>query len=170
MSDKFLDLLGDIGEANDSDISLVDAALAIAAIQGDVASIERYQNHIQKLCDQVKSRHEAFIKEGAQDNVATQIAALKDIIADKHEYSGDEETYDDLQNVDLIRVIERRKGMPVAIALIYIHVARAQGWQVKALSFPAHVVCRIEKEAERVLFDPFHKCKILEAHDLRQML
>ena len=170
MSEDYIRYLESVGDCEDVDINLSKTALTIAAFQNDVASIERYENHIQKLCDQVKLRFEELVNEGAQDDTATHLAALKYIISDKHEYAGDAENYDNLENVNLIRVIERRKGMPVALALIYIHVARAQGWRADPLSFPAHVICRIEYEGERFLFDPFNGCKMVEAHDLRHML
>lgn len=60
--------------------------------------------------------------------------------------------------------------MPVSLALLYIHVGQAQGWQVESLSFPAHVICRIEKEGQRILFDPFNSCAVMQAADLRAML
>ena len=42
-------------------------------------------------------------------------------------YRGDEETYDDLDNANLMRVIERRKGLPVALGILYLYAARSQG-------------------------------------------
>lgn len=170
MAQDSLKTLEKYGAGKDEDINLADCALAMAAIDSPGISIERFQNHIKKLISEVGGRHSLLIKEGATDDAATQLAALKHIIADQYEYVGDENTYDDLQNVNLMRVIERRKGMPVALALIYIHVGQAQGWHVEALSFPAHVVCRIEKEGARILFDPFRCCAVLQAADLRQLL
>ncbi len=164
------DILDQSGQINDKDLNLANVALAMGAYNSHGLHIERYQRHIQTMVDEVMLRHNELLAEGATDDAATQLAALKHIIADKHEYAGDEETYDDLQNVNLIRVIERRKGMPVAIALLYIHVGQAQGWDVVALNFPAHVVCRIQKDGQVLLFDPFHQCKILQAADLRQLL
>lgn len=167
-------ILDQAGRLKDEDLNLANIALAMAASQSsdkkDLIHIERYQHHIQTMVDEVALRHALLIEEGAKDDVATQLAALKHIIADKYEYEGDADTYDDLQNVNLIRVIERRKGMPVAIALLYLHVGLAQGWDLAALNFPAHVVCRIQKEGQIFLFDPFHKCKILQAADLRHLL
>ncbi len=170
MAQDSLKILENYGTGKDEDIDLVGCALAMAAIESPGISIERFQNHIKKLEEEVAARHALLIKEGAVDDAATQLAALKHIIADQHEYIGDENTYDDLQNVNLMRVIERRKGMPVTLALIYIHVGQAQGWQVEALSFPAHVVCRIEKNGMRILFDPFNCCAVLQAADLRNLL
>src|SRR3546814_8592275 len=41
-------------------------------------------------------------------------------------YHGDTESYDDPQNADLVRVIDRRMGLPVSLGVLYIHAARAQ--------------------------------------------
>jgi regulator of sirC expression with transglutaminase-like and TPR domain len=163
-------ILDQAGQAKDADINLADTALAMAAIDSPGISLARYQNHIQTIIDEVASRHALLIEEGADDDAGTQLAALKHIIADKYEYTGDEETYDDLQNINLIRVIERRKGMPIAVSLLYLHVGLAQGWSLAALSFPAHVVCRIEKKGQVILFDPFNRCDILQAADMRRLL
>ncbi len=168
--DEYLQILTKYGAGPDQDIDLAECAILMAALDNQTLSIDRYKNHIQKLIKDVGARHQDLLGEGATDDAATQLAALKHIIADENEYAGDEENYDDLQNVNLIRVIERRKGMPVALALIYIHVGLAQGWQVEALSFPAHVVCRMEKNGARLLFDPFQQCNLLQAADLRNML
>lgn len=159
-----------IGLLNDSDINLAKTALLLGAINSPGISLDRYENHILRLCDEVTQRHAFLIKEGANDDAGTQLAALKHVFIDTHDYRGDLENYEDLQNANLLRVIDRRKGMPIGISLLYIHVGLAQGWQIEALNFPAHVVCRIEKDGQRILFDPFHSCKTLQAADLRQLL
>ena len=78
--------------------------------------------------------------------------------------------YDNLQNANLIHVIDRRMGMPIALSLLYIYVGEQQGWRLNALNFPAHVVCSIEKDGKKLLFDPFNQCKLLNAADLRMYL
>ena len=171
MSQPALDIIKASSVLPDHDINLAKCALAVAAIDSPNISLGRFEHHIQTLIDEVALEYAALLEAGADDDAATQLAALKRIICDRHEYEGDETSYDDLQNVNLMRVIERRKGMPVTLSLLYIHVGLAQqGWKVEALSFPAHVVCRIEKEGERILFDPFNGCKILHAPDLRHLL
>lgn len=170
MSQELSKILETYGQGDDGDIDLAECALLIAVQDSPGISLDRYKNHIRKLIDGVGQRHADLLSSGAKDDAATQLAALKHVIADTHEYAGDSDHYDDLQNANLIRVIERRKGMPVSLGLIYIHVGLAQGWMIDALNFPAHVVCRIEKNGERLLFDPFHQCNVLQAPDLRQLL
>jgi regulator of sirC expression with transglutaminase-like and TPR domain len=162
--------LDKVGQEEDSNIDLAKTALMIGVIESPSLHLGRYEHHIQKLIDEVAARYKELQGAGADDTSETQLAALKFVMIDTHNYSGDIERYDDLQNMNLIRVIERRKGIPAALSLIYMHVAQAQGWGVTALNFPAHVICRIEKEGKRLIFDPFNGCAVLNAPELRVLL
>ena len=159
-----------LADTPDADIELAQAALALAALAQPGLSTDRYEFHLVKLARDVTERHQALIRSGAKDDAETQLAALKHVIADIQGYNGDRETYDDLQNADLIRVIERRKGLPVTLAILYIHAGRAQGWDVCGLDFPGHFICRIEKDGRRLVFDPFDSCRLLDAPALRALL
>jgi regulator of sirC expression with transglutaminase-like and TPR domain len=154
----------------DAEIDLAPAALALAATAQPVVSLERYYNHLKKLCDETGTRHAELLKAGAVDDAATQLAALKHIIADQHGYTGDAETYDDLQNASLLRVIDRGKGIPISLAILYIHAGKTQGWDIAGLDLPGHFICRLQKDGQRILFDPFENCKKLEAPDLRALV
>lgn len=162
--------LKSVGQSDDSDINLFKAAIALAAQDHDGVSLDKYFNHLTKLTGAVQERHKALLDGGADDDAATQLAALKHIIADQEGYAGDAETYDDLQNADLIRVIDRRAGMPIALSVLYVQVGRELGWAVDGLNMPGHFVCRIEKDGERLIFDPFDCAKMLNAPDLRALL
>jgi len=82
-------------------------------------------------------------------------AALTQVLAEQHCYTGDRRTYEDLQNANLIRVIDRRKGLPVALGILYIHAARAQGWRASGINFPGHFLISVEDDDERIILDPF---------------
>ena len=96
--------------------------------------------------------------------------ALNEIILLKYGYCGDELTYDDLQNANLMRVIDRRKGLPVVLGILFIDVARAQGWQAAGLAFPGHFLIRLAERAERLILDPFHGGQVCGAAELRELL
>lgn len=162
--------LRSLSSVADEDIDLGRAALALAALEQPGISTERYQFHLEKLAGDVKQRHDEFLKSGAQDNAETRLASLRHVLSDTQGYTGDHDTYDDLQNANLIRVIERRKGLPVVLAILYVQAGRAQGWDVCGLDFPGHFLCRIEQDGRRLIFDPFDHCRTLEAADLRSLL
>ena len=66
-----------------------------------------------------------------------------EILAERHRLLGDDQTYDDLENANLISVIDRRRGLPVALSILYIHAARRQGWPVEGSNFPGHFLIRL---------------------------
>lgn len=157
------------GVAED-DVDVVKGALALAAREQSGVSMERYVNHLKKIGEDAKAQYKALIDAGAEDDAGTRLASLKHSIVTVHGYKGDIETYNDLQNASLMRVIDRRKGLPVTLALLYLNAAWAQGWDVMGLDFPGHFLCRIEKDGKRLIFDPFYDCKILEAPELRDFI
>lgn len=162
--------LDKIGSLDDGDIDLVQAALSIASQGAPNLSTERYYYHVQKMGVQADKRYKEILKAGGAADAGSQLASLKHILIEKNDYRGNAEEYDNLDNANLVRVIEQRKGLPIALAILYVQVGRLAGFDVSALSFPAHVVCRLDHQGERLIFDPFSDCKLMQAPDLRALL
>ncbi len=164
------EVLIEAGGKDDAELNLFTLALAFAAPSHEGISVDKYFSHAAKIARDVKERHEMLVDAGAEDDVATRLAALKHILHDREGYDGDTETYDDLQNADLMRVIDRRKGLPIALCILYINAGRMNGWQVDGLNFPGHFLARIEHNGQRLIFDAFGGCAVMEAPQLRQLL
>ena len=88
--------------------------------------------------------------------------ALARLLAGRLGYDGDRLSYDDPHNADLISVIDRRRGMPVALGILYLHAARAAGFQAVGLNTPGHFLLRIEFGSDEALIDPFNGGATLE--------
>src|SRR5712691_5278248 len=91
-----------------------EAALALASFERPRVGLLRYRQHLATLARDV-GRHAGAV--GRQPtglsrggDLTARAQALNEIILLKHGYSGDELTYDDLQNANLMRVVDRRKG------------------------------------------------------------
>ena len=156
--------LRDLGASGDPILPIAEAALALASFERPRVGPARYRAHLRLLAHDV-GRHP-----GAAGDLAARARALNEIILLKHAYSGDELTYDDLQNANMMRVIDRRKGLPVALGILYMHAGRAQGWESVGLSFPGHFLIRLSEGIERLILDPFHGGQICGAADLRELL
>ena len=156
--------LRELGAAGGNVLPIAEAALALAAFERPRVGFKRYRDHLRLLARDV-GRHP-----GAVGDLAARTRALNEIILLKYGYSGDELSYDDLQNANLMRVIDRRKGLPVALGILYIHSARAQGWDIAGLAFPSHFLVRLADAAGRVIVDPFHGGQICGAAELRELL
>jgi regulator of sirC expression with transglutaminase-like and TPR domain len=156
------DILQAVGVGPDHPIDLAAAALAFSELDDSSADSSVYLHHLDELASCV-----------ASDSVRSALdaqGALQGALAEKFGYRGDDQTYDDLQNANLMRVIDRRKGLPVALGILYIHAARAQGWTIEGLGFPGHFLLRLDWNGDRVVLDPFHAGVIRTPSDLRALL
>ncbi|KZD12787.1 SirB1 family protein [Oceanibaculum pacificum] len=157
-------ILAGLAGAGDSAVDIGGAALALAAFDRPRVGLERYQAHLAELGGSVDA-----LAQGTQE-VQGRAAVLAMVMAEQFRYQGDELTYDDLQNANLMRVIDRRRGLPVALGILYIHVARQQGWQAVGLNFPGHFLIRIETGGGRAILDPFSGGRMVSPADLRRLL
>lgn len=156
-----------LADQPDDAVPLAQAALWLAALDHPGKGLDAYTDHLQALVDALRDRLQASPAETAADRAS----ALSAVLATDWGYQGDVETYEDLQNADLMRVIDRRRGLPVALGILYLHVARAQGWDAHGLNFPGHFLIRLDGEAgDRAIIDPFHGGPALSVADLRSLL
>lgn len=159
-----MDHLKKMGHAPDDEINLAHTALVLAALDRPGISFQKYEHHLEIIgLDLANHGQEAV-------TAVDRAASLIDVLHGNHDYRGNEEHYDDLQNANLMSVIDRRLGLPVSLSILYIHGARARGWQAEGLNFPAHFMIRIFGDGDQVIMDPFHGGRVMEAQDLRQLM
>lgn len=96
---------------------------------------------------------------------------LADRIGVELGYRGDSDTYDDMRNADIAEVVARRRGLPVALGLLYILAGKQLGWSVSGMNFPAHFLIRLE-EAENAprIMDPFDHGRVLSMNEVKALL
>lgn len=153
------------GTAADDAIDIASAALAFAVFDRPAAGAVHYHDHLRALSAQVAAGIEK------QDpSLAQRATALRAVLVDAYGYDGDRETYDDLRNADLSQVIDRRRGLPVALAILWLHAGRTQGWTMAGLNFPGHFLVRLESPGESLILDPFNGGRSLGAGELRALL
>ncbi|MDB2683199.1 transglutaminase-like domain-containing protein [Alphaproteobacteria bacterium] len=169
MPNKPLQYLKNLSDICDEDIDLAEASLMLAMVDQPDISLERYQNHLKKLVKSLIQTHSDMVKDVQGDGLDLRLEAIRSVFSGEG-YQGDEETYEDLQNASLIRTIERRKGLPITLAILCVHMMRGASWDGYGLNVPGHFVCRLDMDGGRIIFDPFDDCKKLEAHDLRALI
>jgi regulator of sirC expression with transglutaminase-like and TPR domain len=163
--------LARIGMQPDEAIDLAEAALALSALDRPELSRHAYQLHLAAIADSMRlAAILPALEASGQAGLNARCRVLADVLGGEYAYRGDRISYDDLQNADLMRVIDRRQGLPVALAILYMHAARSQGWQIEGVNFPGHFVIRLFHDGRAAILDPFDGGKVLETGDLRQRL
>jgi len=129
--------------------------------------LDSYRRHIAALASEVA----AYVSGLAQPiEIAMCHEALVQILFRRYGYIGGEDSFDDADAANLTYVIDRRSGLPVLLGVLYIHVARKQGWKADGLNFPGRFLLRLEVNSERLILDPFGGGAIVSTHDLRSIL
>jgi regulator of sirC expression with transglutaminase-like and TPR domain len=144
-------------------IDIAEAALLFAALDRPRVALTRYREQLTEMTTAADG-----LAACVDANAAA--AMLVDTVAKAFGFRGDDLTYDDLQNANLIRVLDRRKGLPVALGILYLRVGRAHGWNMAGTNFPSHFLVSVEGKRSRALIDPFAGRVLEGANDVRTFL
>ena len=164
------DTLRRVGESADDSIDLAETALLCAAHERRDLDLAAARVHLQLIASEMRRAVALDSLRATDEGLDACCDALRYVMAEKFGYRGDEETYDDLRNADLSEVIQRRRGLPVALSILYIHAARSQGWRIEGLNFPGHFVIRLYGDRQAAILDPFAGGITRSIQDLRQLL
>jgi regulator of sirC expression with transglutaminase-like and TPR domain len=154
--DEAEDILTQAGEGPDDGFPLFEAALACAVHDEPDRDIEpalALARHAgERLIERIKS-------ESPEEAVAEALAG------DLH-LTGDLITYDQPDNADVIAVAQRRKGLPVALGVFYLHAARQARVDLYGVDFPGHFLLRIETDEGPLALDPFGEGRVVLPSEL----
>ncbi len=138
-----------LGLIDDEDIVLDEAALSLARL--DRPGIDLAPSHT--LMDAMETQ--LFAVAGDAETPGERASALASVLADAFGFAGDSESYDDPANADFITVLDRRRGLPVSLSILWVAMARRLGWSANVLDVPGHVLVVVGAEAAPVIVDPF---------------
>lgn len=149
---------------DDAAINLAEAALLIAAEEYRALDIHHYLAILDDMAATLKRRLRADISQ------ADTILALNRFLFDEHGFSGDAANYYDARNSFLNEVLDRKRGIPITLAVVYIEIARRIGLPVHGVAFPAHFLVKCPLREGTVVLDPYAKGASLSFDELRQRI
>lgn len=158
------------GQLPDAELDLAGVALQLARIDAPQADWREAARHLSELARAMVTAAAADAAADAGDT-ARRAALLSGVLRQRFGYAGDLEDYDAPANANLIQVIARRRGLPVALGILWLHAAEAAGWTAHGLDFPGHFLIALEGPRGPVVLDPFQgDGQPLEAPILRALL
>jgi regulator of sirC expression with transglutaminase-like and TPR domain len=103
------------------------------------------------------------------------VVALNDFLFGDERFVGNDAHYDDPRNSFLNEVLDRRTGIPITLALVYMEVARRAGLDVEGVNFPGHFLLRCRGDqttsySRDLIIDAHHGGAFLTESMCRELL
>jgi len=155
-SENPIDVLTKAGTAEDGEFPLLDAAIACALHEDGDRDPQTPRDLAESGVERLRARLKAESPE----------EALAEAMAGDLGLAGDFFSYEHPDNADVIAVAQRRKGLPVALGVFYLHVARKCGLTVRGVDFPGHFLLRIETEEGPLALDPYSEGRVVLPSEL----
>ncbi len=143
------------------ELDLGQAALLVAEGEYPRLEIARYGEKL----DELGARARSLI--AASPHQAPMSMVLR-LLYGELGFRGNEEDYYDPRNSFLNDVIDRRRGIPITLAVVLIEVCNRAGVEAKGVSFPGHFLVRTPGPAAPIFIDPFDG-RVLDALDLQAL-
>jgi len=156
--------LARIGLVDDAAIDLADAALLLAAADQPGAPLDTARARLTGLSLRLQ-------RESAGVTTALGRArVLSELIAHGNEMTGDTADYENPRNADVLSLLDRKLGLPVTLAIVYVALARRVGWMADPIGLPGHVLVRVGVEPMTQLIDAFDGGRLLTSGGLAAVL
>ena len=142
------------------DPDLAIAALMIARVENPALDSSPYLDELDAL------GREASKRVAAAPGLPRRIMALNDYLFRELGFAGNEVHYEDPRNSFLNEVLDRRVGIPITLALVYMEVARRADVSVVGVNFPGRFLLR----SQDLIIDPFGGGAFLSEEACRDLL
>lgn len=137
-----------VGRRHDGD--LAEAALLCGVEADPELDVEVALLRLDALADGVRRRE----PRGAPPPQQAELLAAE--LAGVHGFTGDRTSYHDPDNSLLHRVLDRRRGLPLTLSILYVAIAQRVGIAAFPVALPGHVVTAVATDDRPVVLDPFH--------------
>jgi regulator of sirC expression with transglutaminase-like and TPR domain len=148
----------------DARIELAHACLMIAEDAYPGLPVERYLGDLERMALKLRARLPQTTR--AEERVA----ALNHFLYEELGYRGNTKEYYDPRNSYLNDVMDRRTGIPITLAVLYIALGRRIGLPLEGVSFPGHFLVRLRLRSGVLILDPFAAGAPQSAGELRERL
>ena len=143
--DRFAEMLS----REDGRIELASACLQIAEDAYPGLDVDGYVGEIERFAKRLRARL-------ALDAVAEdRVIALNEFLFDDLGFSGNIDNYYDPRNSYLNEVLDRRTGIPITLAVLYMEIGRRIDLPLEGVSFPGHFLVRLPLRGGTLVLDPF---------------
>ena len=158
LEERFQTLSVDAG----GDIDLEEAAFALARLRYPDLQVGAYKARLDRMAFDLAPCI------APDDHPVRIIRTLNHALFQEHRFRGQEDydTDPDPDNSYLNRVLDRKRGLPIALSVVYILLARRLELPIVGINMPLHFIVKYSGAAEGdILIDPFNRGQILTPNE-----
>jgi len=152
----------EIAASADDTINLAEGALVIASEEYPSLDIGAYLARLDEMGATLKRRLRADI------SPADTIVALNRFVFEENGFTGNSADYYDARNSFLNEVLDRKRGIPITLAIVYIEIGQRIGLPLQGISFPGHFLVKCPLREGAVILDPYERGMSLGLDELRK--
>jgi regulator of sirC expression with transglutaminase-like and TPR domain len=178
LGEPFVQSFASVALSPDPDLAV--AALMIARIEYPTLDASVYLERLDELGRNAASRVATATRINqewaAQPGPLASVVALNQYLFSEEGFVGNQMQYEDPRNSFLNEVLDRRTGIPITLALVYMEVARRAGVLVEGINFPGHFLVRAPAprdhldDSSDLIIDAFHGGALLSEDACRELL
>jgi len=148
----------------DEQINLAKTALYIAQEEYPKLDPEEYLNALDTMAQEVQERLPT------SRYPLRLIQCLNQYLYDDLGFTGNQSNYYDPRNSFLNEVIDRRTGIPITLALVYLEIAQRIDFPMVGIGMPGHFLIRPDIPDMEIFVDAFNRGEIMFAEDCQERL
>ena len=100
------------------------------------------------------------------------IEKINDLLFNVQKFKANTDDYYNPLNSYLNIVIERKRGIPITLCILYMRVARSVSFKMYPVNFPGHVLIKhiLEDNSGEIIVDPFNGGRIMDDYSLKALI
>ncbi len=145
-------------------LDLARAALLVAAESDPNMDVDAHLSRFDQWAEELRSRLQP------DWNNLQKLARLRTFVFEDLGFRGDRKDYFSPSNSLLHEVLERRRGIPLTLAIVMMELGWRVGIPFEGVGFPGHFLVRLAGEPGDLLLDPYTRGMSVHEDDCRRML
>ena len=145
-------------------IDLAEAALLIAKEEYPHLEVADYLGRLEAMAVEVQARADSTV------DPHRLVEALNGYLFQAQGFRGNTEDYYDPRNSFLNDVLDRRTGIPITLAAVYMAVGGRLGLHLHGVGMPGHFLVKHLTPDEEIVLDPFNGGAVVTPTDCQRIL
>lgn len=146
-------------DRNDAEVDLAEAALWVAAEEypglDPRPSLDRLEGFAARVT----------LRLGSSKDPLDAIAAANGVLYDEEGFAGNRDDYYDPRNSFMNEVLDRRIGIPITLAILYMEVLRRAGIPAAGIALPGHFLAGVLTSEGVLCVDAYNRGRRLSVKD-----